>query len=236
MARQGASRRPAGTPFLRTNPETRSSIATLARHLPCCIAEPAAHHRLPAIRTFRPLRSFGPNPANPGDKDEPRRNEVPRHRIPVQGPLRQLHRRQVGAAALRPVLRQHLAGDRRSLLPDRALQRRRRGTGAGRRARRQDRLGPYLAGRARQCPQPHRRPHGGQPQAHCRGRDHRQRQAAARDHGGRPAARGRPLPLLRRHRARPEGGISEIDHDTIAYHFHEPLGVVGQIIPWNFRC
>jgi len=31
-----------------------------------------------------------------------------------------------------------------------------------------------------------------------------------------------------------EGGISEIDADTIAYHFHEPLGVVGQIIPWNF--
>jgi aldehyde dehydrogenase len=31
-----------------------------------------------------------------------------------------------------------------------------------------------------------------------------------------------------------EGGISEIDEDTIAYHFHEPLGVVGQIIPWNF--
>jgi len=31
-----------------------------------------------------------------------------------------------------------------------------------------------------------------------------------------------------------EGGVSEIDGDTIAYHFHEPLGVVGQIIPWNF--
>ena len=31
-----------------------------------------------------------------------------------------------------------------------------------------------------------------------------------------------------------EGGISEIDEDTVAYHFHEPLGVVGQIIPWNF--
>jgi len=31
-----------------------------------------------------------------------------------------------------------------------------------------------------------------------------------------------------------EGGISEIDHDMYAYHFHEPLGVVGQIIPWNF--
>ncbi len=31
-----------------------------------------------------------------------------------------------------------------------------------------------------------------------------------------------------------EGGISEIDETTVAYHFHEPLGVVGQIIPWNF--
>lgn len=31
-----------------------------------------------------------------------------------------------------------------------------------------------------------------------------------------------------------EGSISEIDHDTVAYHFHEPLGVLGQIIPWNF--
>jgi aldehyde dehydrogenase len=31
-----------------------------------------------------------------------------------------------------------------------------------------------------------------------------------------------------------EGTISEIDHDTVAYHFHEPLGVVGQIIPCNF--
>ncbi|WFG44116.1 aldehyde dehydrogenase family protein [Pseudonocardia alni] len=31
-----------------------------------------------------------------------------------------------------------------------------------------------------------------------------------------------------------EGTSSEIDADTIAYHFHEPLGVVGQIIPWNF--
>ncbi|UOQ58319.1 aldehyde dehydrogenase family protein [Leucobacter allii] len=31
-----------------------------------------------------------------------------------------------------------------------------------------------------------------------------------------------------------EGGISQIDEDLVAYHFHEPLGVVGQIIPWNF--
>ncbi len=31
-----------------------------------------------------------------------------------------------------------------------------------------------------------------------------------------------------------EGALSQIDANTVAYHFHEPLGVVGQIIPWNF--
>jgi aldehyde dehydrogenase len=31
-----------------------------------------------------------------------------------------------------------------------------------------------------------------------------------------------------------EGGLGELDDDTVAYHFHEPLGVVAQIIPWNF--
>ncbi|MDR3763782.1 MAG: aldehyde dehydrogenase [Acidobacteriota bacterium] len=31
-----------------------------------------------------------------------------------------------------------------------------------------------------------------------------------------------------------EGTIGEIDHDTVAYHFKEPMGIVGQIIPWNF--
>jgi len=31
-----------------------------------------------------------------------------------------------------------------------------------------------------------------------------------------------------------EGSLSQIDDDTVAYHFNEPLGVVGQIIPWNF--
>jgi aldehyde dehydrogenase len=31
-----------------------------------------------------------------------------------------------------------------------------------------------------------------------------------------------------------EGGISELDETTVAYHYHEPLGVVGLIIPWNF--
>jgi len=31
-----------------------------------------------------------------------------------------------------------------------------------------------------------------------------------------------------------EGALSQLDDNTVAYHFHEPLGVVGQIIPWNF--
>jgi aldehyde dehydrogenase len=31
-----------------------------------------------------------------------------------------------------------------------------------------------------------------------------------------------------------EGTAAELDEHTVAYHFHEPLGVVGQIIPWNF--
>ncbi|MBB3059858.1 acetaldehyde dehydrogenase ExaC [Microbulbifer rhizosphaerae] len=31
-----------------------------------------------------------------------------------------------------------------------------------------------------------------------------------------------------------ESGLAEVDSHTVSYHFHEPLGVVGQIIPWNF--
>jgi aldehyde dehydrogenase len=31
-----------------------------------------------------------------------------------------------------------------------------------------------------------------------------------------------------------EGSAGELDKDTVAYHFKEPMGVVGQIIPWNF--
>jgi aldehyde dehydrogenase len=66
------------------------------------------------------------------------------------------------------------------------------------------------------------------------GRDLGQRQADPRDLAA-------DLPLAIDHfryfagaSARRKARISEIDHDTVAYHFHEPLGVVGQIIPWNF--
>jgi aldehyde dehydrogenase len=66
------------------------------------------------------------------------------------------------------------------------------------------------------------------------GRDLGQRQADPRNHGRRHSAGDRPLPLFRLLHPRP-GRLDRRDrHDTVAYHFHEPLGVVGQIIPWNF--
>ena len=61
-----------------------------------------------------------------------------------------------------------------------------------------------------------------------------ERQAGARDPGGRHPSGRRPLPLLRRRHPLARGSVTEIDKDTVAYHFHEPLGVVGQIIPFNF--
>ena len=79
-----------------------------------------------------------------------------------------------------------------------------------------------------------RRPHGGAAERFGDGRDARQRQADPRDDGRRHTARHRPLPLLRRLSAPRKESVCEIDHTTYAYHFHEPLGVVGQIIPWNF--
>ena len=59
-------------------------------------------------------------------------------------------------------------------------------------------------------------------------RDLGQRQAGA-------PARPRPMDICHfARRARPKRAGGQIDDDTVAYHFHEPLGVVGQIIPWNF--
>ncbi len=71
---------------------------------------------------------------------------------------------------------------------------------------------------------------------HRRRRDLGQRQAGPRDPRRRHPARRRPLPLLRRRAVRAQEGSALASSTTtpIAYHFHEPLGVVGQIIPWNF--
>ena len=65
--------------------------------------------------------------------------------------------------------------------------------------------------------------------------DHRQRQADPRDDLRRHSARG--IDHFRYFAACvrvQEGSLSDLDHDTVAYHYHEPLGVVAQIIPWNF--
>ena len=61
-----------------------------------------------------------------------------------------------------------------------------------------------------------------------------ERQAGPRDAGGRHSPGCRSLPVLRRRGPRRGGALDEIEKDLIAYHFREPLGVVGQIIPFNF--
>lgn len=95
-------------------------------------------------------------------------------------------------------------------------------------------MGPDLGRGTREHPAEDRRPDGAEPRGH---------------RGRRVLENGKPvretlaadIPLAIDHfryfagalRAQ-EGGISQIDENTVAYHFHEPLGVVGQIIPWNF--
>ena len=104
------------------------------------------------------------------------------------------------------------------------------------RPRRQGWLGPRLTGRARARSQQDRRPDGGKArilapvEAIDNGKPIRETKAA-------------DLPLAIDHfryfagciRAQ-EGSLSEIDDDTVAYHFHEPLGVVGQISHGTSRC
>ena len=145
-------------------------------------------------------------------------------------------RGRVGAADRRRVFRESVAGDRRAVLRDR-------------RAR------PPPTSSRRSTPRMPPSQRGARPPPAERavmlnkiadrieanleiagaGRDVGQRQADPRDDGRRPAAGHRSFPLLRRRDPRAGGlDLAEIDDDTVAYHFHEPLGVVGQIIPWNF--
>ena len=110
-----------------------------------------------------------------------------------------------------------------------------RGTGAGRRARGQGRAGakrPRPAGPRCSTPSP------------TRSLAHKEELAVAESwDNGKPVREtlAADIPLAADHfryfaaaaRAE-EGSITEIDKDLVAYHFHEPLGVVGQIIPFNF--
>ena len=153
-----------------------------------------------------------------------------------QEPLRPLHRRRVGRPGQGRVLREHLAGQRQAVHRGRPRHRRGHRARARRRPRRRAALGQDLGRRARQHPAT-RSPTGSRQNLEDarRRRDLGQRQAGPRDAGRRPAAGHRPLPLLRRRASAPRRArVGEIDEDTVAYHFHEPLGVVGQIIPWNF--
>ena len=106
------------------------------------------------------------------------------------------------------VLREHLPGQRQAVHRGRPRHRRGHRGRARRRACRRGPLGPYVGHRARQHPEPDRRPDRGEPPGPGRHRDLGQRQAGARVAGRRPAAGRRPLPLLRGRAPRPGGHAS----------------------------
>ena len=104
-----------------------------------------------------------------------------------------------------------------------------------RRPRREGRVGPSVARRTRGSAGCDRRRDAGEPRdAGGRG-ELGERQAGARDARAR-ICRWRSTTSATSPGAvrAEEGSISEIDEQTYAYHFREPLGVVGQIIPFNF--
>ena len=105
---------------------------------------------------------------------------------------------------------------------------------AGRRPRGEGRLGRGVSGRASGGAQRDRRRDREEPGDAGGRRELGERQAGPRDPGRRHSAGGRSLPLLRRRGRAEEGRSTEIEKDLVAYHFREPLGVVGQIIPFNF--
>ena len=133
------------------------------------------------------------------------------------------------------MFRQRFAGERPAAAAKWPVPTRRRRGGARRRARGQGRLGPHQRRRTRADPQPHRRPHGGRTSTCWRSprpgttasRSARRRRPTCRS----PSTISATSPARSAPR---KAALCEIDHDTVAYHFHEPLGVVGQIIPWNF--
>ena len=134
-----------------------------------------------------------------------------------------------------PVLRRHHADQRQGLHPGRALGRRRHRTRARRRPRRRRASGPP--------PRPAERANVLLKIADRIEQNLELLAYAETVDNGKPIREtlNADIPLAVDHfryfagclRAQ-EGALSEIDDNTIAYHFHEPLGVVGQIIPWNF--
>ena len=252
------ARRPATAPRARGRRAPRASAArtrpppgaapSSARRPPAPRRRRAHDPRVPAARNSgKPAlvrRSGARNPvATPallsdarGPHDQVRSTGDRRQRRHLQAPLRALHRRRVRAARQGPVLREPHAGHR----PDRSPR---------------SPAAPPRTSRRRWTPRTPPRPPGARPRPPSAPTSSTRSPTASR-----PTSRsiavaeswenGKAVPRdpRRRHPARrsttsatspgairaQEGGISEIDDDTVAYHFHEPLGVVGQIIPWNF--
>ena len=151
-------------------------------------------------------------------------------------PLRPLHRRRVGRARVKGEYFENI-----SPVNGKAFCEVARGTaedierGPRRRARRSRRLGPDVRSPSARTSST-RSPTASRRTSRCSPSPRPGRTA-------RPCARRSPPTCRSRSTtsatspaccAAQEGSISEIDDDTVAYHFHEPLGVVGQIIPWNF--
>src|SRR5450759_1020676 len=152
----------------------------------------------------------------------------------VQGPLRELDRREMGSPYQGPVLRERHPDHRQAV--HRGGERHRRGHRAGPGRRSQGCAGLGKTSAAERALILHR--------IGDRMMENLELLAVAETWDNGKAIRetlNADIPLAADHfryfagaiRAQ-EGGVSQIDDDTTAYHFHEPLGVVGQIIPWNF--
>ena len=157
-------------------------------------------------------------------------------RVALRPALRQFHRRQVGGAGRRrstSTISARSPASRSARSPARSADDIELALDAAHAAK--DAWGKTAPAERADDPEQDRRPHGGESRR-CSPRS-RPSTTASRSARRRLA----DLPLAIDHfryfagciRAQ-EGSLSEIDHDTVAYHFHEPLGVVGQIIPWNF--
>src|SRR6266508_1010350 len=148
--------------------------------------------------------------------------------------LRELHRRPLDRAGEGPLHRERDTGDRRSVYGRAAVVRRGHRARARRRPRRQGCVGRDVHDRAGEGSEQDRPRDRGESRAAGGGGELGERQARAETLTA-------DIPLAADHfryfagAIRAEtGSISEIDKNTVAYHFHEPLGVVGQIIPFNF--
>ena len=154
---------------------------------------------------------------------------------PVQEPLRKLYWRQVGETYGRKIFRKHYADHRqacsaRSRVPTRMTSNSR----STRRTPRRKRWGRTRPPSARTSST--RSPIAWKPTSTCRACRDVIRQVAARDARRRHAARDRPSSATSPVASARRKVRSARSTTTVAYQFHEPLGVVAQIIPWNFRC